>query len=91
MTSKPSVSAEAHQASVLRRVGENLYRHTSGTYYALVKRAGKQFRRSLKTTDRALAARRLVELRRKVANLTTSTALFDGVSDQWLGSVLSTR
>ena len=54
-----------------KRVGENLYRHTpSGNYYALLKRGGKQFRRSLKTTDRALAARRLDDLRQKVNNLT---------------------
>jgi len=35
----------------------------------LFKRAGKQIRRSLKTTDPALARRRLGELRNKVARL----------------------
>ena len=41
-------------------VAENLYRlESSGGYYALVKKAGKQFRRSLKTNDRKLAERRL--------------------------------
>jgi len=39
-------------------VVECLYRHmSSGTYYGLVKRSGKQYRRLLKTTDRKLAER----------------------------------
>ncbi len=44
------------------KVGECLYRNaSSGNYYALVKRSGKQIRRSLKTKDRKLAERRLAE------------------------------
>lgn len=36
----------------LNKVGENHYRRDSTeTHYALIKRAGKQFRRPLKTTD----------------------------------------
>jgi hypothetical protein len=43
-----------------------LYRlESSDGYYALLKRGGKQFRRSLKTKDRKLADRRLNELRDK--------------------------
>jgi hypothetical protein len=39
-----------------RHVGENLYRReSSGVYYALIKKGGKQFRRSLKTQDLGLA------------------------------------
>ena len=50
--------------SVFHTVGENLYRHVpSGNYYALLKRGGKQFRRSLKTPDRPLAQRRLSAIR----------------------------
>jgi len=42
------------------KVGANLYRNaSSGTYYALVKKEGKQIRRSLKTKDPQLAWRRL--------------------------------
>ena len=49
------------------RVGENLYRvKETGGYYALVKRNRKQIRRSLKTTDKALAKRRLNVLLRKL-------------------------
>jgi hypothetical protein len=44
----------------LQRVGACLYRNqTSGTYYAWVKRAGKQIKRSLKRKGRKLAQRRL--------------------------------
>jgi hypothetical protein len=45
---------------VFHKVAENLYRlESSGGYYALIQRSGKQFRRSLKTKDRKLADRRL--------------------------------
>lgn len=45
---------------------------TSETYHALVKRGGKQFRRSLKTKDRHLASRRLADLRQQVSTLALS-------------------
>ena len=52
------------------KVGECLYRNSSsGTYYALVKKNGKQIRKSLKTQDRKLAERRLKEFRGKVGQL----------------------
>jgi len=76
------------------KVGENLYRHrTSKTYYALLKRGGKQFRRSLKTTDRALAARRLADLRRLVGNLSVSDDShtdFAEIAKNWLQTVRHT-
>jgi hypothetical protein len=58
---------------------------TVDNYYALLKRGGKQFRRSLKTADRALASRRLADLRRLVANLTVSdekNSTFDDVAKE---------
>ena len=40
---------------VFHKVAENLYRlESSGGYYALIKKSGKRFRRSLKTKDRKL-------------------------------------
>src|ERR1035438_4532287 len=43
-TSKPA------EQPVFHKVAENLYRlESSGGYYALIKKGGKQFRRSLKT------------------------------------------
>jgi hypothetical protein len=58
------------QAS-FKKVGECLYRYpATGAYYALVKRNGKQFRRSLKTADRQLAERKLADFRLKIGKLT---------------------
>src|SRR5215471_20080941 len=43
-----------------QKVGECLYRYSSnGVYYARIKTGGKEIRRSLETTDRDLAKRRL--------------------------------
>jgi integrase len=48
----------------LHRVGESLYRYSSnGVYYARIKSEGKEIRRSLRTTDRALARRNLAALK----------------------------
>jgi integrase len=53
---------KAHQytTGTFQKVGECLYRYSpSGVYYARVKRGGKETKRSLQTTDRRLAQRRL--------------------------------
>lgn len=42
-----------------KKVGPCLYRFRQGTYYALLKRKGKQIRQSLKTTDLEIARREL--------------------------------
>ena len=73
-------------------VGECLLRATAtGTYYALVKRGGKQFRRSMKTNDRQLAKRRLSEFRLKVNRLTdqsgTSQIKFGELAKSWFGII----
>lgn len=72
-----------------QKVGECLYRNqSSGTYYALVKRGGKQIRRSLKTKDRKLADRRLAEFRRDIGLETASSEerrlTFAQLGEQWL-------
>jgi integrase len=94
MNSKHSGNEQNDPRPVYHKVGENLYRHTSSEkYYALLKRGGKQFRRSLKTTDRALAARRLGKLRQQVASLTLSQdshAIFPEVAQRWLDTVRHT-
>lgn len=73
------------------KVAENLYRRTSTeVYYALLKRGGKQYRRSLKTTDRALANRRLADLRLRIGNLVlsnTRTATFETLAKSWLEGI----
>jgi hypothetical protein len=96
--SMASNQSEAHKLPaklVFINVGENLYRlESTGINYALLKRGGKQFRRSFKTNDRVLANRMLSDLRLKSAILkltgnrnATFNALaqswFDGVRHQW--------
>lgn len=50
------------RAGEFRKVGENLYRYSSsGVYYARFRNRGKSIHRSLQTTDRELAKRRLQE------------------------------
>jgi hypothetical protein len=50
------------RAGEFRKVGENIYRYSSnGVYYARFKNKGKLIHRSLNTTDRTLANRRLKE------------------------------
>lgn len=76
---------------VFKKVAECLYRHIpTGTYYGLVKRGGKQFRKSFKTTDRKLADRSLAEFRNKVGRLTSRDkvrkATFSDLSDAWLSN-----
>lgn len=83
---------EKPAAARFEQVAECLYRLvTSGTYYALVKRGGKQFRRSLKTKDRALANRRLSEFRQKVFRLTdtsgASNVTFGELAKRWLANL----
>jgi integrase len=80
---------EASDQAVFHKVGQNLYRlESSGTYYALVKRSGKQIRKSLKTSDPALARRRLADFRAKVSRLNqvkgASKILFSELAERWL-------
>ncbi|MBU6400332.1 MAG: hypothetical protein KGS61_08440, partial [Verrucomicrobia bacterium] len=76
--------------SVFHRVGENLYRlESSGGYYGLIKKGGKQFRRSLKTRDRKLAERRLKDLKEKMGVLRVSEDAncdFRTLAGRWLDS-----
>ena len=87
METEPLGEAKAARKLVFHRVAENLYRlETSGGYYALLKRGDKQFRRSLKTKDRKLADRRLVQLRAQVGTLTIgedARLSFDEVAERW--------
>lgn len=76
---------------VWTNVGENLWRlESSGIYYAILKRGRKQYRRSLKTSDRALAKQRLREFQDGVSRLSTTedgSDSFDQMADRWLTTV----
>lgn len=89
-----SKRSESSPERPFRHVGENLYRReSSGVYYALLKKGRKQFRRSLRTTDRELVRRRLAELRAQIGVLTSDDArkvTFDVVAQRWLDSVRHT-
>jgi integrase len=85
------VAAVEHSKNpYLKKVGPNLYRASSGTYYLLVKRGGKQFRRSLRTKDQALAKRRLREFQDKATRLASDSEnrglRFEELSERWLES-----
>ena len=72
----------------MKKVAECLYlNESSGTYFALVKRGGKQIRRSLKTQDRKLAERRLKEFRIQAGNLSKDPSdrrlKFGPLADRW--------
>ena len=71
-----------------RKVAECLYRNESSkTYYAFVKRNGRQIRRSLKTTDRKLAERRLKEFRGDASKLVSggrNRITFEDLGKLWL-------
>ena len=59
--------ATENKSAVFEKVGPCLYRYIpTGTYYARIKRPGKEVRRSLDTTDRATAKRKLADLQRDV-------------------------
>src|SRR5271170_429390 len=85
---KQSTSEPVAEQPVFHKVAENLYRlESSGGYYALLKRGGKQFRRSLKTKDRKLADRRLSDLRAKIGCLQISADAklnFEQTANLWL-------
>ncbi|MEY4939267.1 MAG: hypothetical protein RIQ93_1002, partial [Verrucomicrobiota bacterium] len=95
MPQSSPLDLETPQSSLFRKVGECLYRNeSSGTYYGLVKKSGKQYRRSLKTKDRKLAERRLSDFRQKVGGLSrtqsASGVTFAALAGRWLESLRPT-
>jgi integrase len=71
-----------------QHAGENLRRRkSSGVYYAFIRRGGKQFRRSLKTTDKAFAKRGLADLLRDIDRLASADAAnvaFADAASRWI-------
>ena len=75
--------------TTLTKVAECLYRNNHGTYFALLKVRGKQIKKSLKTTERALANRRLADLRKKAHGLAdeAGSITFDQLAQRWLAFI----
>src|SRR5437762_3923195 len=76
----------------LKKVGQCLYRNGRKTYFALIKVGGKQIKRSLKTTDMAIAKRSLAELRSKAERLhgkENRNIRFEELAQNWLESIKS--
>jgi integrase len=74
----------------LQKVGECLYRNPHGVYFAWFCVRSKQVKRSLKTTDKELARRRLGELRQNAARLHGAehrNLRFEEVAEFWLESI----
>ena len=89
MTKKDKKTSSTRKPYTFKRVSENLYKVIeTGGYYALVKRGGKQIRRSLKTTDKALARRRPAGLKEKASKLRTgkenASITFESYSERWI-------
>jgi len=75
-----------------KKVAECLYRNANKDYYGLVKVNGKQIRRSLKTSDLAIAKRRLIDFRAKAERLEgqeNRNIRFDELAVDWLASIQS--
>jgi integrase len=87
-----SVMNATRKSQVLEKTNIScLYRSAdSGMFYGIFTRKGDQVKKSLKTTDKELARRRLEALRQKVARLNTKAGkaiLFADLAKRWLDTV----
>ena len=76
------------------KVGECLYRYLpTGKYYARFQVNGKELRRSLGTTDRALAKRKLADLQRSLARVDLNAGRFSlgDLCERYLATVQNQR
>jgi integrase len=83
-----------HQRGAFQKVGECLYRYSSnGVYYARIKSEGKEIRRSLRTTDRNLAKRKLRELKNEQGQIDRSQGRLTlrELCEQWLETIQGSK
>src|SRR5215472_14241805 len=67
------MGASPNRLGALQKVGECLYRYSSnGVYYARVRMDGKEIKRSLETTDRELAKRKLADFKEQLHRIDRS-------------------
>ena len=82
------------EVGTFQKVGECLYRYSSsGVYYARIKVRGKEIRRSLQTTDRLMAKRKLAALKEAQAevDLSKGKLTLAELCDQYLETVRHLR
>jgi hypothetical protein len=72
-----------------QKVGECLYRYSNGVYYGRIRVEGKEIKRSLQTTDRELARRKLAEFRKEQRQIDRSAGklTLDALCDRYLQTV----
>src|SRR4030095_7099693 len=74
----------------LHKVGECLYRYSpNAVYYARIKSDGKEIKRSLGTTDRALARRKLAALKDELRQIDRSQGrlTLEELADRYLATI----
>ena len=79
-----------HKRGLLQKVGESLYRYSSNqVYYARIKVDGKEIKRSLGTTDRALARRNLAVLKDELRQIDRSQGriTLEELADRYLATI----
>lgn len=90
MNRKTPAATKEYEKTTLVSVGENLYRNvSSGTYYFRLIKDGKQIKRSLQTTDRAIALQRKKAMLDQVnamadAKKLTAAILFKDFAEEYL-------
>jgi integrase len=88
------MSTQTDKTGAFQKVGECLYRYSSnGVYYARIKHEGKEIRRSLRTTDRDLAKRKLRELRNEQGQIDCSQGKLTlrELCDEWLETIQDSK
>ena len=88
------MAVETSGGGTFQKVGECLYGYSSnGVYYGRIKVGGKEIRRSLQTTDRALARRKLAALKDAEAEVDHSKGKLTlaELCDQYLRTVQHLR
>jgi integrase len=79
-----------YNRGVLQKVGESLYRYSSNkVYYARIKKDGKETKRSLGTTDPALARRNLAALKDELRQIDRSQGriTLEELADRYLRTI----
>ena len=81
--------ARQNSTGAFRKVGECLYRYSNGVYYARIRVEGKEIKRSLETTDPALARRKLADFRNEQRQIDRSQGklTLDALCDRYSQTV----